>query len=208
MRNANKLTSGQQMTHMKCIFIKAVKLALIALIMLSGPALAQNNEATPKAQTPILMLDNLFAQLKAAPDATEANRISALIWQQWLNPRDPTLSALMGDALVAKRLGNGERTLDLLAEITTTYPTYAEGWNLRATLHFELGNYSQSLEDITETLKHEPRHFGALSGRALIYLALDETAKAREAILEARQVHPFIAQNPPFNTLVEPMLRT
>lgn len=196
------------MRFLNDILTVPIRLALIAFLLVCIPASAQNDGALENPQTNVVVLDELFALLKAAPDAAEANTISGLIWQQWRNPLDPVLAELMSDAVIAKRLGNTERTLDLLAHIITSYPTYAEGWNLRATLYFELGNYEQSLEDIVETLKHEPRHYGALSGRALIYLSLGDTAKARQSILEARQYHPFIAQNPPFNRLIEPMLRT
>lgn len=196
------------MSFLKPLSTIIVRLTLVLFLTASTSALAQDTTAPENPETPIVILDDLFAQLKAAPDAADANAISGKIWAEWLNPKDPALAELMSDATIAKRLGNAERTLDILAHITSNYPTYAEGWNSRATLHFELGNYEQSLEDIEETLKHEPRHFGALSGRALIYLALGDRVKAREAILEARQYHPFIGQNPPFNTLVEPMLRT
>ena len=43
--------------------------------------------------------------------------------------------------------------LDFLDEVITLSPTYAEGWNRRATLHFMMSNYSKSMSDIDHTLQ-------------------------------------------------------
>ena len=58
--------------------------------------------------------------------------------------------------------------LDFLDQVVTLQPTYAEGWNRRATVHFMMKNYGKSMSDIDHTLQLEPRHFGALSGMAQI----------------------------------------
>ena len=69
-------------------------------------------------------------------------------------------------------------------------PDFAEGWNKRATVHYLLGNYPQSLADIGETLEREPRHFGALSGRGLVYVALEDEVRALKAFDAALAIHP------------------
>ena len=47
-------------------------------------------------------------------------------------------------------------------------PDFAEGYNARATAFFQTGQFGQSLADIQQTLALNPRHFGAISGLALI----------------------------------------
>src|SRR3546814_17341199 len=56
--------------------------------------------------------------------------------------------------------------------------------------HYLLGNYGESLADIAETLALEPRHFGALSGRGLVYLRLEDAQRALDAFEQALAIHP------------------
>jgi hypothetical protein len=39
-------------------------------------------------------------------------------------------------------------------------PNYAEGWNQRSILHFNLTSWDFCLWDVDRTLSLEPRHFG------------------------------------------------
>ena len=57
-------------------------------------------------------------------------------------------------------------------------PTFAEGWNKRATVYFMLGKFDKSMIDIIETLELEPRHFGAMDGMALIFIQTQQFNKA------------------------------
>ena len=50
--------------------------------------------------------------------------------------------------------------------------------------------YTNSLNDIKKVLKLEPRHFGALSGKAQIFIELKEYEKAVIALKEAKKIHP------------------
>ena len=55
-----------------------------------------------------------------------------------------------------------------------------------------MGEYEQSLADIERTLKLEPRHFGALSGRGLCYLELDKLPEALDAFRAALDINPWL----------------
>jgi tetratricopeptide (TPR) repeat protein len=81
-------------------------------------------------------------------------------------------------------------SLEILDRIIAAYPTYAEAWNRRATLHFMLGNYNASLADIEKVLDLEPRHFGALAGRGMIYQRQEKWGAALAAFREALQMNP------------------
>ena len=70
------------------------------------------------------------------------------------------------------------KSLRIFTELTVEYPDFAESWNKRATLYYLYGQYAESASDIEKTLALEPRHFGALSGLGLVYLAQDQYVKA------------------------------
>jgi len=105
-------------------------------------------------------LQGLFVQLLEAPGPAEAQSIEGMIWSIWVQSDDGAVRALMQDG------------------------------NKRATVHYLLGNYALSLADIAKTLELEPRHFGALSGRGLVYIALRDEARALKAFDAALAIHP------------------
>lgn len=151
--------------------------------------------ATPVAADEVedrAVLDALFAELKMAPDAATAHAIDQRIWLYWTTPDDPILAERMAAALAARSLGDLQGAIALLDKLVVDYPDYAEAWNQRATLHYMQGNLDASLADCAEVLKREPRHFGALSGRALIYLQQGRRALALKDMAAALEIHPFL----------------
>jgi len=61
--------------------------------------------------------------------------------------------------------------------------------------------YQRSLDDIDKVLAKEPRHFGALSGRAQIFIELEEYQKAIKDLKRAKKIHPIIISNNLITTL-------
>ena len=55
-----------------------------------------------------------------------------------------------------------------------------------------MGKYTDSLNDIDEVLKRENRHFGALSGQALIQIGLKNYEQAINSYKTAQSIYPFI----------------
>ena len=120
---------------------------------------------------------------------------------------DKDLAARMSDVMEARSMLSLTRVLELLNAVVADYPSYAEGWNQRATVYYMLGNYEASLADIEKVLQFEPRHFGALAGRCLIHLAQGKRALAIKDMQEALRYHPFLAEKELFPELQE-MTRT
>ena len=87
--------------------------------------------------------------------------------------------------------------LDFLDQVVTMSPSYAEGWNLRATVHFMMQNYAKSMSDINRTLQLEPRHFGALSGMGQIMKNTGHNELALQAWQRVLDIYPMMrsAQN-------------
>jgi tetratricopeptide (TPR) repeat protein len=137
-------------------------------------------------------LDQLFARLKASNDAREAQPIEAAIWQTWLDPRDGGANSLMRLGLEAQQRGDLYGAFALFDAIVNLKPDYAEGWNRRATILFQLGRMEDSRKDAEKTLALEPRHFGALSGLGMIALRLEQPDKALDAFEKALELHPHL----------------
>jgi tetratricopeptide (TPR) repeat protein len=168
-----------------------------ALLALSLPVAAEDARADAA-------LDQLFAQLRIAPDPATAREIDQAIWAVWTNPSDPALNARMRDVLLARGAGNIAEALRLLDQLVVDFPDYAEGWNQRATIHYMMGNFDLSLADCARVLALVPRHFGALSGRALIYLQQGKRALALKDMTAALAVHPFLTERRLFPELDRP----
>lgn len=150
-------------------------------------------------------LDELFSQLKKAPDASAAEAITQTIWAYWFNPDDKDLAQRMALAATAIDAGDLTGSLSLLNAVVADYPKYAEGWNRRATLYYQMGNFSASLADIAKVLELEPRHFGALSGRVMIELQMGDRPSALKDMVAALAIHPYLGMKAYFPELNQPI---
>ncbi len=165
----------------------AIALALglvVGLALHAGPAAADQGDPRLAA---------LFAHLKAAPDARAAQEVEASIWQIWVQSDDEVIGMLMAQGLAAMARRDLRAALGKFDQIVKIAPGFAEGWNKRATVHYLLGDFPGSLHDIARTLSLEPRHFGALSGRGLVLLELEDMKLALESFEAALEVHPNLS---------------
>ena len=181
--------------------------ALAALILFSAgltPALAIDHSADqsgPAEQAAPVnkadRLDKLFADLKRERNEKAAERIAGQIWEEWFRSGSASIDLMMQWAQNAMEAQKYDVALDFLDEVITLQPTYAEGWNRRATLHFMMSNYSKSMSDIDHTLSLEPRHFGALSGMAQILKSAGKKELALKAYQQVLEIYPMMrsAQN-------------
>lgn len=137
-------------------------------------------------------LSTLFEALKAAPSAEAAKPVEEAILRQWLRSGSDTADLLMVWAVEAMAEKNTELALRYLDTIVVLRPDYAEGWNKRATIHFQKRDYARSLSDIQRVLALEPRHYGALSGLGMILQDIGDEKRALEAFRKALAVHPHL----------------
>jgi tetratricopeptide (TPR) repeat protein len=137
-------------------------------------------------------LDGLFAELKSARDQSVADEVVAKIWEQWTHSGRDDVDILMSRAVANMAARHFGLAMLLLEEVIGLVPDYAEAWNKRATLHYHMGRYQEALEDIEKTLQLEPRHFGALAGRAAILADSKKWKEALEAYRAALVVNPFL----------------
>ena len=78
----------------------------------------------------------------------------------------------------------------IYGDIIERAPSFSEGWNRRATVRFYQGDYDGSLADIEQTLKLEPRHFGAIWGLGMIMGMQQDYQRAISAFEKLLEIKP------------------
>lgn len=172
---------------------KLLILIILIFIHMFGNVVLANETGTPTAEK-IERLDHLFETLKIAPNEQAAQKIEQEIWIEWIRQDDPQLDSMMEQAVAARRTANYKKSITILDQIVKKWSGYAEGWNQRATVHFLMGDYEKSLQDIYETLVREPRHFGSMAGRAVIRYRQAKPALAIQNIKAAMEFHPYLRE--------------
>jgi tetratricopeptide (TPR) repeat protein len=174
------------------------------VIALLGPSLlaAMPMPAAAQAAPENAALDALFQQLRSAPNPAAAQAIADQIWLQWTTPADPALAARMSEVLALRQGADFPAVIALLDEIVVDYPSYAEAWNQRATMYYLLRDFDRSIADIGKVLELEPRHFGALTGRAVMYKEQGKEGLALLDMIAALDIHPFLVERAMFPQLL------
>lgn len=137
-------------------------------------------------------LDELFANLAKSDNPKEASRIGREIQMLWMESGSDTVDVLMSRAGKAIQADDHALALDLLDTVVILKPAYAEGWNRRATVHYMQEDFGKSLVDIERTLALEPRHWGALSGLAIIQRRLGFESEALTTFKRALEINPSL----------------
>ena len=160
-------------------------LAALLGLMLGANALAQNGGSST-------MLDTLFAKLQTATDPMAIQSLEGAIWEQWVLVPDGPQRELMMRGIAEMQQRQLKQSVDTFSKLIEIAPDLSEAWNKRATAYWLLGNFPASLNDICETVKREPRHFGAYSGLGMIRAEMGEYPRAVAAFELAKKHNPHI----------------
>ncbi len=137
-------------------------------------------------------LDDLFARLHVTVDEREAFNLTQQIWRIWRETEDAQASRMLARGIAAMSARKYDEALAAFDEVVRLVPDFAEGWNKRATVRYLMDDYDASIEDIFETLRREPRHFGATSGLGLIYMQQGKEKLALGAFVKALTLNPHL----------------
>ncbi len=137
-------------------------------------------------------LEGLFVKLKTATNEAASTETANEIWKIWFEYHDPDTARILHQAVAAKDAGDVDKALELVNDVLERAPDFAEAWNQRAVIYYNVGYYDASLADVEQTLRLEPRHFAALSGRGMCYLGLRDADEALAAFEEALDVAPWL----------------
>lgn len=158
----------------------------------SGVAAAEKAQkpGSPRGNVPENLSQELLDKLKQTPTDEEAAAIEEQVWDAWLVSGSPTVDVLMKRGLEYQEKDDLEGARDAFDRAIALKPDYAEAWNRRAVLFFEAGKYDEAVADLETALTHEPRHFGAWIGLAMIFESIDRPEAALRAYEKALAVHP------------------
>ena len=141
-------------------------------------------------------LEKFFMDLKKSTNIDEAVSIEKNIWNLWsLHPKNKFLTNKLELGTELMENGQHKYAYRIFTNIIFEDPNWSEAWNKRATVLFLMKEYDLSLIDIEKTLDLEPRHFGALSGRAQIYIDLKEYRKALDNLMKTKEIYPLSRGN-------------
>lgn len=147
--------------------------------------------ALPAAALPT---DEMFNKLKDAPSESEANDRAMDIWASWMESGSATVDIAMERGQAAQSTGDVDTARALYDRVILIKPDYAEAWNRRAGMFLTEENYPEALRDLNETLKLEPRHFGAWAGLGMLFEAMNAPEEAMEAYDKALEIYPLMPQ--------------
>ena len=163
--------------------MKFSKFFLIILFISSFFSSAQSSQEK--------VLNNLFNQLKKVNNSKSAVLLEAKMWSIWNeHPSDFKLTEKLEFGTELMQYGDYNYALKVFSNILVNDPKWSEAWNKRATVYFLMNQFTDSLDDIDKVLNIEPRHFGALSGQARIFIKLQEYEKAIKSIESALKFYP------------------
>ena len=124
------------------------------------------------------------------PDYAVRALADQALWEIWSRSGNQEITRLFETGTHALSQGRWSDAVAAFTKIVERDPSFAEGWNKRATAYYLMGEYQKSLADCDEVMKRNPLHYGALSGYGMIYLQLDQPVRALEYFERALAVNP------------------
>lgn len=118
-------------------------------------------------------LDKMLDALRTAPTEQVASVLEEKIRHLWFESGTPAVTLLMSRGLRESNAGASDDAAAVFSDAIVLDPTLAEAWHQRAIARFKTGDTVGAVRDIQETLKLEPRHFGA-------WQTLERIAEARQ----------------------------
>jgi tetratricopeptide (TPR) repeat protein len=133
--------------------------------------------------------DQLLRALKQEDVATHEMARRA-VEHVWFNAAGREAYEWMQAAYGIEEKGEYARALEALDRLVGKYPSYAEGWNRRASVFWQMGDFRKSMLDCERALRLNPNHYGALQGKGICLLKLGELSEACDALRSALKISP------------------
>ena len=150
------------------------------LIGAAAPACADQTDAR---------LDALFAELRTG-DAIDAEETVDRIIEIWADSQSDTVDLLFARAKTSADEGENNLAAALLDHIVGLSPNFAHGRALRGFVRLRLEDQQGALQDFSQVLSLEPRHFEVRIALANILLANGEKREAYAMLQKALEWNP------------------
>tara|TARA_R110002096_G_scaffold377058_2_gene570925 strand:+ start:6678 stop:7238 length:561 start_codon:yes stop_codon:yes gene_type:complete len=160
------------------------KLIVVASVVIIFQ-ISENSHAFAQTAT----LDDLFEQLQT-DESANLERLERKIWREWRRSGSDSVDFLLERGMDEMSNGNYRAAVEHFTAAIDNAPDFAEGWNMRATTYFMMDEFGLSVADIQETLRLNPRHFGAMGGFGMILERTERPSQALEVYKKLLSVHP------------------
>lgn len=127
-------------------------------------------------------------RLESEPAREAARRALDFIWSNAAGPDAFDLAEQAIQAMEEEEMG---QAIEILDRLTARYPRFADGWNRRASAHWELGDYELSMADCRRALSLNPNLFAAWQGMGVCQLELGDIQGACDSLRRALEIIPF-----------------
>jgi tetratricopeptide (TPR) repeat protein len=190
-------------------------LAAAALLVLAAAASALAQAPRERALADLTRADDVAARRAAArtlaehgsmadlpalvaalrdPDPLVRGLVESATWAVWSRSGQEDVDRLFAVGVEQMTHRQLDAAVETFTRVIQRRPDFAEGWNKRATVYYLLGDLRRSLADCDEVMARNPYHWGALSGYGMIYMQLDQPARAIEYLEKALAVNPNLDQ--------------
>ena len=134
-------------------------------------------------------VEQLLGEL-AKPETENWQVIERQIRNAWSKSGSVSMDLLLRRGEEALAAGDYDTALEHFTALTDHAPEFAEGWNGRATAFFQKEMYGPAMQDLGRALALNPRHFGAMTGLAVVLQSVGMEPEALKVWHMIEAVHP------------------
>lgn len=169
--------------------MKHILLTVMAIGLGSGAA-----ADCPEPQDVSKEMQTLFEEARSAENFTQGQSVSGKMWAVWLRAPDAAAQEILDAGMRRRDSYDFAGALQHFDRLAAYCPTYAEGFNQRAYIHYLQEDYAAALVDLDIALQLQPNHVGAQSGRGLTLMQMGRLAEARAQMLIAVENNPWLSE--------------
>lgn len=131
-----------------------------------------------------------FLQIPKVPQ--ELRSIEQYIWFCWSKHTSDEVQELIVQVKKFMEARQNAEAHVTLSKVIALDPLYAEAYNKRATVNFLLKSPAECFADVATVLSIEPLHYGAMCGKAFMYMQLKNFPEALAIFDDAVKLNPLL----------------